>query len=161
MALISETPALDMYDPEWVIHTRSEERPPVLLGNDAHVDGSLLSDGCRVEGRVIRSVLSPGVYVAPGAVVRDSVLFTDAVIEPGAVIDRAIIDKYVKVGEGATIGDGEDNVPNREHPTALNTGLTIIGKGSQIPSGAAIGRNCTVRPHVRVRDKKIESGSSV
>jgi glucose-1-phosphate adenylyltransferase len=161
MALISETPALDMYDPEWVVHTRSEERPPVLLGSDSQVDGSLLSDGCRIDGRVIRSVLSPGVYVAPGAVIRDSVIFTDAVIEAGAVIDRAIIDKHVRIGEGALVGEGEDNVPNRDHPTALNTGLTIIGKGSRIPAGSTIGRNCTVRPHVKVRDKLIESGTTV
>jgi glucose-1-phosphate adenylyltransferase len=161
MALVSETPALDMYDPEWVVHTRSEERPPVLLGSEAHVDGSLLSDGCRVDGRVIRSVLSPGVYVAPGAVVRDSIIFNDAVIEAGAVIDRAIIDKYVRVGEGSLVGDGENNVPNRENPTVLNTGLTIVGKGAQLPAGAMVGRNCTVRPHVKVKQQIIESGSSL
>lgn len=161
MALISETPALDMYDPEWVVHTRSEERPPVLLGNEAFVDGSLLSDGCRVEGRVIRSVLSPGVYVAPGAVIRDSVIFTDAVIEAGAVIDRAIVDKHVTIGEGALIGDGEQNIPNQDAPTVLNTGLTIVGKGAQVPAGTTIGRNCTVRPHVKLRQKQVESGTSV
>ena len=32
MALLAETPALDLYDHDWVIHTRSEERPAALLG---------------------------------------------------------------------------------------------------------------------------------
>ncbi len=32
MALLAETPALDLYDPNWVIHTRSEERPAAFLG---------------------------------------------------------------------------------------------------------------------------------
>ena len=81
------------------------------------IDGNLLSDGVRVDGRVIRSVLSPGVYVAPGAVVRDSVIFNDTTIGPGAVVDRAIIDKQVHVGEGATIGGGEENTPNEAMPT--------------------------------------------
>lgn len=163
MALVSETPALDMYDPEWVIHTRSEERPGVLLGAESHIDGSLLSDGCMVHGRVIRSVLSPGVYVAPGAVVRDSVIFTDTVIEAGAVVDRALIDKDVRIGEGSIIGDGENINPNRDNPTLLNTGLTLVGKGSQIPAGVSVGRNAVIRPNTRAKQvgKQVESGMTV
>ena len=106
MALLAETPALDLYDPDWVIHTRSEERPAAFIGPEACVEGNLLCDGCRVDGTVIRSVISPGVYVAPGAVVRDSIIMTDAVIETGAEVDRAILDKRVVVGEGAQLGCG-------------------------------------------------------
>ena len=32
MALLVETPPLDLYDPEWVIHTKSEERPAAEIG---------------------------------------------------------------------------------------------------------------------------------
>jgi len=163
MALLAETPALDLYDPEWVIHTRSEERPPVLLGSEAQVDGNLLSDGCRVDGRVVRSVLSPGVYVAPGAVVRDSIILTDTEIGPGAVVDRAIVDENVVIGEGAQVGAGDDNTPNRELPNLLNTGLTLVGKGAEIPARAIIGRNCVIRPFVKARrlaGKELPSGST-
>ncbi len=38
MALLAESPALDLYDPQWVIHTRSEERAPALLGPESHVE---------------------------------------------------------------------------------------------------------------------------
>ncbi len=163
MALLAETPALDLYDPEWVIHTRSEERPPVLLGPEAQADGNLLSDGCRVDGRVERSVLSPGVYVAPGAVVRDSVILTDSYIGPGALVDRAIVDKEVRIGEGARVGDGDDNTPNRDMPDLLNTGISLVGKGVNIPPGAVLGRNCVVHPNVKMRenDKVLASGSTV
>ncbi|MBA3534504.1 MAG: hotdog fold thioesterase [Ardenticatenales bacterium] len=164
MALLAETPALDLYDSEWVIHTRSEERPPALLGAEAQVDGNLLSDGCRVDGRVVRSVLSPGVYVAPGAVVRDSVIFTDTVIGPGAVIDRAIVDKEVHIGEGACVGEGEDNSPNRDMPNRLNTGITVIGKGAHIPAGTIVGRNCVIRPFLKAKQlegKTVPSGTTL
>ena len=77
MALLAETPALDLYDPARPIYTRSEERPAVLLGADARAQGNLLCDGCRIDGTVIRSIISPGVYVAPGATVRDSIVMTD------------------------------------------------------------------------------------
>lgn len=164
MALLAETPALDLYDPEWVIHTRSEERPPVLLGPEAQADGNLLSDGCIVEGRVMRSVLSPGVRVAAGALVRDSVILTDAVIESGAVVDRAIVDKQVVIGEGAHVGEGDDNTPNQEMPNHLNTGLTLVGKRTRIPKGAAIGRNCAIRPSLKadqLQGRELPSGSTL
>jgi glucose-1-phosphate adenylyltransferase len=148
MALLAETPALDLYNPDWVIHTRSEERPAALIGADARVEGNLLCDGCRVDGAVIRSVISPGVYIAPGAIVRDSIIMTDTVIEAGAEVDRAIIDKRVRVEENARVGWGDKNTPNREHPDRLNTGLTLIGKGAVVRRGAKIGRNVVVFPKV-------------
>ena len=148
MALLAETPALDLYDPEWVIHTRSEEQPPVKIGPSAWVGGNLLSNGCIVEGVVESSVLSPGVRVEPGAVVRDSVIMNDAVIGVNARVERAIVDKAVYVGEGTEIGYGVDNIPNRLYPNRLNTGLTVIGKRARIPAGIKIGHNVIINPHV-------------
>lgn len=148
MALLAETPALDLNDPDWVIHTRSEERPAALIGPEAQVEGNLLCDGCRVDGTVARSIISPGVYVAPGAVVRDSIIMTDAVIEAGAEVDRAILDKRVRVGAGAKLGWGDDNTPNRDQPNRLNTGLTVVGKGAVIPAGITVGRNVVIYPRV-------------
>ncbi|MEF3275374.1 MAG: glucose-1-phosphate adenylyltransferase [Chloroflexus sp.] len=149
LALLAETPALDLYDPEWVIHTVSSDRPGAEIGVQARVENSLLSDGCRVYGTVVGSVLSPGVVVAPGAVVRDSVVLGDAVIEAGAVLDRCIIDEGVRIGEGARVGDGDDNTPNAEAPERLNTGLTLVGLKAQIPPGVRIGRNVAIRPRAQ------------
>ncbi len=148
MALLGESPALELHDPEWVIHTRSEERPPVKIGPDARVGGNLLSNGCIVEGTVERSIISPGVYISAGAVVRDSVIMNDTRIGTGAVIERTIIDKGVNIAEGAHIGIGDDNTPNLKLPNDLNTGLTVIGKGARVPAGAHIGHNGVVNPDV-------------
>ena len=164
MALLAETPALDLYDPDWIIHTKSEERPPVLIGSDADADGNLLSDGCSIDGRVVRSVISPGVFVAPGAVVRDSVVLTDTQIGAGATVDRTIVDKEVNIGEGAQVGHGDDNTPNRDMPNLLNTGLTLVGKGAEIPESAVIGRNCVIHPFAKGRKlagDEMVSGSTI
>jgi glucose-1-phosphate adenylyltransferase len=164
MALLGETPALDLYDPDWVIHTRSEERPAALLGPEARVEGNLLCDGCRVDGTVLRSVISPGVYVAPGAVVRDAIVMTDTVIEAGAQVDRAIVDKRVRVEQGVRLGWGDDSIPNRRWPERLNTGLTIVGKGAVVPRGTTVGRNAVIFPGAPAAiypGKEIASGETV
>jgi glucose-1-phosphate adenylyltransferase len=164
MALLSESPALDLYDPEWVIHTRSEEQPPAKIGPEARVGGNLLSNGCIVEGTVERSIISPGVFVSAGAVVRDSVVMNDTRIGPGAIVERAIIDKEVEIPEGVHIGSGNDNTPNRQLPKHLNTGLTVIGKRAQLPRGVRVGHNVIINPGVRAdafAGEEIPSGETV
>ncbi|MFL5802884.1 MAG: glucose-1-phosphate adenylyltransferase subunit GlgD [Roseiflexaceae bacterium] len=165
MALLVETPPLDLYDPEWVIHTKSEERPAAEIGATARVEGSLICDGCRVSGQVARSIIAPGVVIAEGAVVRDSILLTNTVVEAGAVVDRCILDKDVFVGAGALLGEGEDNTPNQTVPEQVNTGLTLVGRRAHIPEGAKIGRNVVVRPRVTEAafkaDKVVASGRTV
>jgi glucose-1-phosphate adenylyltransferase len=147
MSLLAESPALDLHSPQWVVHTRSEERAPSKIGANASVGGNLLSNGCRVDGVVERSILSPGVYVAEGAVVRDSVILNNTVIEAGAVVDRCIVDKNVRVGRGVRIGDSDDNTPNRAMPEQINTGLTLVGKQSVIPENIVIGRNVVIHAY--------------
>ena len=100
LALLEDNAELDLYDKDWVIHTRSEERAPAKVGPTAQVHRSLISHGCVINGTVVNSVLSPGVRVDVGAVVRDSIVMFDCVIRSGAVVDRAILDKEVVVGPG-------------------------------------------------------------
>lgn len=165
MGLLAEEPALDLYNPEWVVHTRSEERAPSKFGANALVAGNLFSNGCQIHGTVERSVLSPGVYVAEGAVVRDSVILNDTRIEAGVVVDRCIIDKHVVIGQGAQIGVGDDNTPNKEMPEQINTGLTLVGKNALVPEGVNIGRNVVVHPFADAktfgRRKNIASGTNL
>jgi glucose-1-phosphate adenylyltransferase len=165
LALLQDSAELDLYDQEWVIHTKSEERAPAKVGPTAQVHRSLISHGCMINGTVVNSVLSPGVRVDVGAVVRDSIVLFDSVIRSGAVIDRAILDKEVVVGQGAIVGDGPDfDTPNRQEPGRLNSGITVVGKRAIIPRGARIGRNVKVAGGVRSTDfpsRVVKSGASV
>jgi glucose-1-phosphate adenylyltransferase len=165
MALLDDNPELDLYDREWLIHTRSEERAPAKVGPTAQVHRSLISHGCVINGTVVNSVLSPGVRVDVGAVVRDSILMFDTVVRSGAVVDRAILDKEVTVGQGALVGDGPDfDTPNKAEPTRLNTGITVIGKQSVIPRGVRLGRNVKVGGQVRSSDfatRTVRTGGTV
>ena len=146
LELLEANPSLDLYADTWPIHTRSEERPPAKLGPQSQVIQSMVSNGCEVHGHVRRSILSPGVYVSPGAVVQDSVIMNDSWIGPGARVDRAIIDKQVIVGFGAQVGSAMsgDPRPNALTPDKLDGGQTVVGKGAFIPDGVRIGANVIV-----------------
>ena len=164
MGLLGDHPAFDLYDRSWVIHTRSEERPPASLHGSAQVTNSLLSHGCVIKGQVERSVLSPGVVVEEGAVVRDSILLFDTVIGAGSAIDHAILDKEVVVGKNCQIGYGDDMTPNKLEPSRLDSGITLIGKRAHLPDNLTVGRNCKIGADLRPEDfpgETLNSGETI
>ena len=73
----------------------------------------------------------------------------------GAVVDRCILDKEVTVGNGAVVGEGNENIPNRERPDIVNAGITIVGKRVSVPAGLHVGRNVVIGPGV-ARDEGAE-----
>jgi len=136
---------------------------PALFRRMAKVSSSLVCCDSVVEGTVDHSILSPGVIIERGAVVRDSVVMHRSRIAEGAIVDRAILDKDVRVDKGARVGCG-DVVPNRLHPQTLSSGVTVIGKGSWVPAGLRLGRSCIVYPDMREANfpqAEIPSGSVV
>ena len=106
----------------------------------------MISHGCVIHGTVEHSILSPGVRVERGAVVRDSIVMFDTVVGEGATLDRAIVDKEARIGPGARVGVGDDLRPNRKEPERLFAGITLVGKRARVPRGVEIGRNCRIDP---------------
>jgi len=164
MDLIQDLPTFNLYDEEMPIHSKVRDLPPTKTGPNARISRSLVSHGCIINGTVLNSILSPGVYVEEEATVVDSVLFDDVEVERGAVVNRCVVDKEVKIGAGSILGHGDDNTPNRDEPEHLNTGITIVGKGAHIPPGIRVGRNvkiiCWAEPEDFPSDF-IPSGESV
>ena len=131
MDMLAPQPELKLYNRSWIIHTRTEERPPARLPAGAHVHSSMLCDGCFIEegAHVESSVLSPGVIVRPGAVVRESIIATDCVIESGAVVERAVLDKGVRIEQNARVGWGiADQIIK----------IAMVGKHSTVPAGYVV-----------------------
>ncbi|VEU82356.1 glucose-1-phosphate adenylyltransferase [Acholeplasma hippikon] len=159
--MIKEHNDLDLYDPNWKVFTKSEERPPVKVSDTAKIQSSLISNGCVIEGTVINSVLSPGVRVGKGSVVRDSIILNDTIISENVEIERCIIDKHVVVGRETKIGFGEENIPNIEKPDVLSCGITVIEKSAIIPSNLVIGKNVRIFRSAKFDTKVIPSGTTL
>ena len=149
---------------EWPTHTKEEERPPAMVFETGSVLNSLISNGCVIEGRVERSVLSPGVRVAKGAVVKDSIIMSDSIIGHDSIIDHSILDKEVEIEAGCHVGFGDDFKINRREPKVLSCGITIVGKRAKVCSGIKIGRNCVIYGSVGEDDfpaPEIQSGETI
>lgn len=98
---------LDLYNikKDWKIYSEDTLGKPQLIGKDASVKNSLVTQGCVVNGEVEGSVLFNNVNVAEGAKVIDSVLMPGVLIEEGAVVKKAIIDEGVVIKAGTVVND--------------------------------------------------------
>ena len=149
LELVQPESRFQLHDARWPILTRDEERPPALVASEADIEDSLIANGCRIEGAVHRSILFPGARVRRGAVIEDAVIMADTVVEAGARVERAILDKYVRVGEGAVVGAGDDPGPPELHWLA---GLVLVGKDAWIPPGGRIERPACIGVGGRYED---------
>ena len=136
---------------------------PQYIGGEAQVHKSIVSEGCEVYGEVLNSVLYPGVTVEQGAIIRDSIVMANTVVKKGSVLDRCIIAENCSISENVKIGEGE-NIPNNHKPNIYNTGISVIGENTSIPSDIWIGKNCVVygdTTQAQYENGRLESGNSL
>ena len=164
MDLLEDLPELNLYDQDTPIQTNATGLPPAKVGRHSYVSRSLASAGCIINGQVEHSVLSPGVYVEEGAVVRNSIVFNGTYIQSGAIVERSVLDKEVQIGNNCHVGFGDDFRPNEERPDIVNCGISIIGKRVKLPPFLRVGRNCVIGPGVVVtaaEDNYLPSGTTL
>ena len=166
MALLEDAPELDLNDRDWPIHTRSEERPPAVIGATAQVHR--IADLARLrgerDGRELRAVAGrAGRCWRRRARLDRDVRHGDPDGRGGGSVDPR---QGGDVGPGAIVGDGTDLTvtPNAKEPGRLTTGITVVGKRAVIPRSVRIGRNVRVDGDVRATDfpgRVIRSGATV
>jgi glucose-1-phosphate adenylyltransferase len=163
LSLLSKHSHFNLYDPDWIIYTKTEERPPARLGAKAEVCGSLIANGCEIEGTVLNSVLFPGVVIERKALVKDSILMQGTRVSKNAKVETAILDKSVTIGNGTLISPEGSLNPNKRFPAYLSSGISVFGKGTVVPAGCRIFGNSIVEGdlagHALSEESEISSGS--
>ena len=130
MDLLGESPALDLSDSSFRIFSRSFARPPQYVGAHAAIRNSLISEGCHIDGVVENSVLSGGVTVEEGAVIRDAVIMEDVTVKRGARVSYAIVDSDAVIEEDARVGESR---PSRNK-------IVVIAKGEHVKKSEKEGK---------------------
>ena len=131
MDLLDPKVPLSLYDPDWKIYARNPALPPHYIAPGAHVQNSMVTEGCVIEGTVDFSVVFAGVTIEEGAVVRDSIIMPGSVIQKGAVVDYAIVAEQTIIGENAVVGARPEGMED-----ISGWGVTVIGSG--VANGAGV-----------------------
>jgi glucose-1-phosphate adenylyltransferase len=132
MDLVSLTPQLNLYDPQWPILTYHPPYPPAKTvhaeeGRTGTVINSIISNGCIISGgSVKRSIFSPRVRVHSYVDIEDAILLDGVDVGRHAKIRRAIIDKEVQIPEGMKIG--YDLEEDAKRFTVNPSGIVVVPK---------------------------------
>jgi glucose-1-phosphate adenylyltransferase len=111
--LTATVPHLDLYDKRWPIWTYQAQLPPAkFVHNEEDRRGSaiesLVSGGCVVSGRVVRSVLFSGVRIHSKSNISWSVLLPDVQVGRGVRLTRVVVDRGCKIPEGLVVGENAE-----------------------------------------------------
>ena len=140
MDLIADPPLLKLDDPSWRIYSKTMSLPAHVVGKNAEIRNSLVTEGSVVNGTVRHSVLFGGSVVEDGAFVEDSVVFPGAVIKRGTRITKAIIGENSVIGENCVIGgplrEGEKVDNKLTGDIALIGNDITVDDGVYMPQGA-------------------------
>jgi glucose-1-phosphate adenylyltransferase len=126
---------LNLYDPEWPIHTYHAPFPPAKTVFNENDGGerrgealeSLISGGCIISGGAVkRSLVSPEVRIDNFAQVDDSILLEGVWVQEGARIRRTIIDKGSEIPPGMEIG--YDLKEDAKKFTITESGIVVVPK---------------------------------
>ena len=139
MDLLDPKVPLSLYDPDWKIYARNPALPPHYIAPGAHVQNSMVTEGCVIEGTVDFSVVFAGVTIEEGAVVRDSIIMPGSVVRKGAVVDYTIVAEQTIIGENAVVGARPESMED-----ISSWGVTVIG------SGVTIGPDVHIAPKAMV-----------
>ena len=97
------------------IYTKVQDGAPARYLEGAIVEGSLIANGCVIEGTVRNSILFRGVHVAKDAIVEDSIIMQNGKIYPNSQVKCSILDKDVVIEAGRYV-------------KGVETGPYLVGK---------------------------------
>ena len=110
MDLRSVSPELNLYNRQWPLRTAGYSDAPAKFVFDEEgrrgtaIDSIVAGSSIIAGGQVRDSIIGRGVRVHTGASVESSVVFDNCDIGRRAKVRKAILDKNVKIPEGATVG---------------------------------------------------------
>ena len=140
MDLLGDRPLIDMET--WGLRTNLDHRgirdfQPASIGDDAHIENSLIYNGCHIEGTVRNSIISPGVVIEKNSVIENSILFFNSHIGRNCLLSKVVADVDCRFHDGARVG---------AEPGDSATRVTVLGQDNIIPANTFIGEGVVIYP---------------
>ncbi|MDO8472601.1 MAG: sugar phosphate nucleotidyltransferase, partial [Dehalococcoidia bacterium] len=143
LQLNSGTPDLCL-NKDWPVTSGSGQ---TLVNADTQpgIRNSRIGSGCDIQGTVENSVLFPGVRVERHAVVRNSIIMANSVIGWHSIVDGCIVDEDSRIGRTCFLGFDTNF-------SYGNQGITVVGKGVDMPDYTVIRRCGRIGPYATRAD---------
>ena len=158
--LAGKVDALDQ--PGRPVISKWQDRTAARVRPGAVVEDSLLAPGCDVAGRVVDSVLGPGVVVEAGARVEDSRALRGRRVERNARVHTSVVDERCVIGRDAIVGAAPGGRVARDEDVALVGRDSTIGDGRRHrrpgPAGARHHRLTPADARQRLRSAEVVAG---
>ena len=119
MRSLEEDVAEALYWTENPVYTKVKDEAPAFFSETSTVKGSMVSDGCLIEGEVNDSLLFRGVKVGDGAKLENCIIFQNTEIGAGCRLSHVIIDKNCVIRPGISL------VGQPDYPVVIGKGATV------------------------------------
>lgn len=132
MDLLTKKPLLDLYNNQWKIYSANFALPPHYIGPKARINQSLINEGCLIYGDVQHSVISTGVVIGEGSLVKDSILMPNVTVGKNVLIEKAIIGEDTFIYDNTSISWMASTISQSDHIEYDRSGITIVGEKGYI-----------------------------
>jgi glucose-1-phosphate adenylyltransferase len=119
MSLLTDSVRNDLFWSGKPIYTKVKDEAPTLYFDNAEMSDSIVSDGCRIYGKVENSVIFRSVTIAKNTTIKNCVIMQDVHISENCHLENVILDKNAFVRPGVRL------VGHPDYPI-------VIGKGAGI-----------------------------
>jgi glucose-1-phosphate adenylyltransferase len=130
MALLNPVPPINLYQTNWQIRTYPGQHPPARTvpgksGTEGICINSIVAGGVVISGGSAQhSILFAKTFLDDESIVQDSILFEGVRIGEGAQLRNCIVDKFVNIPAGESVG--YDLNKDRQRFTVSNNGIVVI-----------------------------------
>lgn len=97
MELLDTRKRNQLLQDQWPVYTQTKDSAPTRYANGGKAVGSLVSNGCLIQGDVEHSIIGRKVNIGKNTVIKNSVIFPDVEIGDNVVIENAVVDKYSSI----------------------------------------------------------------
>jgi len=119
MELLRPEVRAELFAPARPIRAKTDDEASSYAAPGSRCTGSLIADGCVIEGSVENSILFSGVSVGKGAEVRNCILFKNVTVGAGVSLSHVIADKNVTIAAGGTL------IGHENYPLAISKDSTV------------------------------------